>query len=150
KLGIVEAHLSFHPVTTFGRGKTGKASITIHKDRFGHLPRGKCAELELTSDAASGRLTWKIRFTEGEPDPFGEFRPTCLMERVSKYLESCTEPVSRNAVLNDVPGKDAGKRQAIDCLIREGHVEAEPGPRNSQLLRSVRPYREEFDAESSA
>lgn len=147
KLGVADVHLSFKTIAPFGRGKTGRAAITVHKDRHGHLPRGTCAELELRSDPDE-RVTWDLRFTEGASDPLGTFRPTCLMERVSRYLESCTDLVSRNTVLSDVAGKDSGKRQAIDCLIREGFVESEPGSRNAQLLRSAKPYREAFEDQS--
>jgi hypothetical protein len=135
-------HLSLQTFCPFGRGKTGKASITVHKDRHGHLPRGKCAEVELASDADTGSVTWQIRFTDGPSNPMGAFRPTVLMERVSIYLETCTAPVSRNTVLGDVHGKDTAVRQAMDRLIEEGHVAPESGPRNAQLLRSIRPFRE--------
>jgi hypothetical protein len=66
------------------------------------------------------------------------------MERVSIYLELCTDPpVSRNTVLSAVNGKEAGVRQAMDVLIHEGYVTAERGPRNAQLLRSIKTYRDE-------
>jgi len=143
KLGVADVHLSFQTFAPFGRGKTGKASITVLKDRLGHLPRGKCAELVLVSSPESERITWEIRWTEGESDPMGGFRPTFLMERVSVHLEHCADLVSRNTVLDAVKGKDAAVRQAMDVLIHEGYVEAERGPRNAQLLRSHKPYRDE-------
>jgi hypothetical protein len=37
------------------------AKVMTQKDRPGHLPRPKAAELELTSDPVSGLITWEIR-----------------------------------------------------------------------------------------
>jgi hypothetical protein len=67
------------------------------------------------------------------------------MKRCSRYLEACTEPVSRNTVENSVRGKRDAVRDGLDRLIEEGYVEATPGPRNAQLLRSARPFREASD-----
>ena len=148
KLGISEVHVSLQTIAPFGRGKTGRASITVHKDRHGHLARGKCAELELRSDAEE-RVTWNVRFIESAIKA-DEWKPTGQMERISMYLERCADPVSKNTVLDAIRGKTDYTREAIDWLIRDGYVEVVPGPRNSQLLRSLRPYREDLDGSGTA
>jgi hypothetical protein len=69
------------------------------------------------------------------------FRPTVLMERVSRALED--DPgLSRRALRTAVSGKTEGKDLALELLIAEGFVEAK---RDGQAVRhhSVRPFRED-------
>jgi hypothetical protein len=138
-------HLSFEAVRPFGRGKSGLAKITTHKDRPGHLPRPKAAELELTSDPETGAISWEIRVAE-HGDPEQSFRPTNLMEKVSRYVEICDGDLpSRNNVEENVPGRRDYVRLAIDTLVREEFLGEKPGPRNARLLHSAMPYREAGD-----
>jgi hypothetical protein len=72
-----------------------------------------------------------------------EWKPTILMERASRYVEACADSPSKNQAIQAIHGKSTDhKRQAIDLLIRDGYFKVEPGPRNAQLLVSVKPYRE--------
>jgi len=51
----------------------------------------------------------------------GSFRPTTLMERVSRYLELFSgEGHSRKDIETNVSGKTDYIRQAIDVLVSEG------------------------------
>jgi hypothetical protein len=146
KLGVVDVHLGFEVVRPFGRGKTGAVKITVHKDRPGHLPRPKAADLELRSDPDTGRITWTWQHADHDQRDT-PFRPTVLMERVSRYLEDLTEPASRNTVEKSVKGSATdAKRLAVQTLIDDGYVKAEPGLRGAQLLSSVRAYRQELEA----
>jgi hypothetical protein len=147
KVGAVDVHLGLEIVAPFARGKHGKAKIVVHKDRPGHLPRPKCAELDLVSDPATGRITWALRpsVETGEV----AFRPTVLMERVSRFVEGQSEPPSRNAVQACVKGRAETVRLAIDTLLAERFLTQEPGPRKAQLLRSVTPFREADDTTST-
>ena len=72
----------------------------------------------------------------------GDFRPTGLMEKVSRYLELRDEPQSRNEIEKDVKGKGTYVRIAIDRLVKEGYAEAFDGPRGAQLVRLKRAFRE--------
>jgi hypothetical protein len=148
KIGACDVHLGLEMLQPFGRGRTGRAKIVTHKDRPGYLPRPKAGELELVSDEESELITWQIRLAEREQSP-EPFRPTCLMKRVSEYLEAQAEPVSRNVVEQNIKGKAAGKRLAMDILIADGYLEQSPGPFGAHLLRSVRPYRESDELSSS-
>lgn len=140
KVGIADVHLRFETLQPFGRGKTGKAKITTQKDRPGYLPRPTCAEVELTSDPATGGITYRLEHAaHAESEPW---RPTGLMEKVSLHLEALAEPASRNAILDAVRGKQEWVRTAIDELVRGGYATEEPGPRNARLVRSERPFRE--------
>lgn len=144
KVGVTDVHLGIEAVQTFGRGRTGKAKIVVHKDRLGWLPRPKCAELELVSDPVTHRITYALTLAENEPEA-STFRPTHLMERVSIYLEGLAAPTSRNEVETAVKGKREYVRLALDVLRIEGYIGEEDGPRGARLVRSLRPFREAED-----
>ena len=148
KIGVAEVHLTVEVKAPFGRGRTGEARLVTKKDRRGWLARPTAAELTLRSDTTTGRVTWQLdtRDRDTQPPPF---RPTHLMQRVSSYLETRTEPVSRTTILADVQGKAQALRIAIDTLISEGHAHATEGPRNASLLTSTKPYREANDTTPS-
>lgn len=77
KIGAAEVALGFETVTPSARGRTGLARIITHKDRLGHLPRPRAAELELRSDPDTGAVSWTLRAAQ---DATGDtFRPTNLM-----------------------------------------------------------------------
>jgi len=142
KIGACDVHLGFEAVKPFGRGRSGLARIVVHKDRPGYLARPKCAELALTSDPETGCVTWTL--TPSEPAPADErpFRPTFLMERVSRHVEHAGEVQGRNALQRAVKGNAGALRQAIELLVAEKHLAESEGPRNAKPLTSLRPYRE--------
>jgi hypothetical protein len=82
------------------RGTSGKYQITTHKDRGGFHKRGKLATFELTSDPETHHFTWAF-VAAPVADEEHPFRPTGLMERVSRFLERQPEPVSRKEVEED-------------------------------------------------
>jgi hypothetical protein len=78
-------------------------------------------------------------------DETGDFRPTNLMERVSRCLEIRGEPASRNQIEDEVEGRAKFIRVAIDRLILEGFASEWDGPRNARLVQLERPFRETDD-----
>ena len=145
KLGGADVHLGFEIVRPFGRGKSGLAKIKTHKDRPGYLPRPVAAELELTSDESDGRVSWEIKMSEAGDSRDG-FRPTVLMERVSRYVAAhVDERPSRNQIEGSVNGKTDAKRLAIDCLVNEGFLTEEAGERGARLLHHVRLFTQAED-----
>jgi hypothetical protein len=150
KVGGADVHLGLEIVEPFGRGRTGKAKLLTHKDRPGYLPRPKTGEFELVSDGETQLVTWRITLAEGDQGeaPVGGFRPTCLMERVSRYLEGQTDAKSRTEIRNAVSGNDAAILVAIDCLSDEGYAvldERTQGSRKFRYYASSRPFREARD-----
>jgi len=142
KTGGVDVHLGFEVVAPLVRGGIGLVRIVTHKDRHGWLPRPRAAELELRSDPKTHAIRWT--FKTAEPDEAEEtFRPTELMERVSRHLELRAEPLTRNDVQRDVVGKAKYLRLALDQLIAEGYVKETPSARNSRLVEYVRPFRKD-------
>jgi hypothetical protein len=72
------------------------------------------------------------------------FRPTVLMERVSRHLESAPDANLR-AVRTAIGSKAEYVDLALARLVEEGFVTTAPGPRNATLHRSVKPYRDDSD-----
>ena len=145
KVGGADVHLGFEPVTPLTRGGSGLVKISTHKDRLGHLPRPKAAELALNSDPETGRISWQLRAASREQP----WRPTVLMDKVSRYTEERNGDLpSRNQVEAGVGGNREYVRQAIDLLLAEGFLREEPGARNARLLVSVKPFRKPEDDES--
>jgi hypothetical protein len=146
--GIDGASFGFELIQTFGRGRTGMVKIVLHKDRPGAL-RGKTAGktvaiLRLTSHEKDGHIDYELL-----PPPQGEatgaqdgkdWKPTALMERISRVLERATEPMSQRAVEAAVIGKVDYKRHALTALIVDGYVERSAGPGRAFLHKSIRAY----------
>lgn len=148
KVGGADVHLGFTVITPIRRGTQGRYQITTHKDRGGCLKRGKLATFELSSDPDSHLISWTL-VAAPETDEEHPFRPTHLMEKVSRYLELVADPpVSRNQIEKDVSGKGEYIRQALDFLILDGFVEEEKGPNRTRLVASIEPYREAFAGSS--
>jgi hypothetical protein len=141
KVGACDVHLGFEAIQAFGRGRSGRAKIVVHKDRPGYLPRPKCAELALTSDPETGLVTWALTPSEQAADDDRPFRPPYLMEKVSHHVEKVGEVKSRRALLEAVTGNSRAVRQAIEILVEEGYLAEGEGPRKSKPLRSLKPYR---------
>ena len=149
KLGVVAVVLGLEVITPFGRGRTGQIKVLAFKDRPGFHVRPKAAEVTFTSDPATGRITWRVAVTDGDAaqEEAAPWRPTFLMERVSRYVEAAAKPVSITSVVENVQGNDPAKRAGIEVLLAEGYFAQEEGPRNARLLHSLRPYREIEDGE---
>jgi hypothetical protein len=140
KVGSADVHIGFEAVTPLTRGGLGLYKLRTHKDRGGWIPRPLAAELELRSDPVTHAISWTFK-PPAETDETDGFRPTVLMERVSRYLELQSEPVSRTVTEEGVIGKVAYVRAAIDCLVREGFASETSGARGARLIASVRPFR---------
>jgi hypothetical protein len=142
KLNIVSgAGYTLENRQPFGIGVTGRSTLKIAKDRPGQLRRNAIdkwyGDLVLPSNAdGSAEVSIESpqeRLAEREAGP--AFRPTNLMEKISRYLEG--EPAdSQNQILNDVPGKRDGKIAALKILKEEGYVTT------AKPYESLKPYRE--------
>lgn len=135
----------------FGIGRTGTSTITVAKDRPGHV-RGyalggeKVATMEVAS-LEGGDVLLHLQ----APEDHGELRvrPTSLMEKVSDAigaLNAAGIKPTRNGVLADVAGKKKFVAEALRLLIAEGHVATEPGPNRSHLHVLTTPYRATVEA----
>jgi len=125
-----------------GRGVEGRLKLTTSKDRHGnHRPGTKAAEFVL--DARTTPARWRIEPTDtpGEGMPF---RPTVLMERVSRWLEEHQAPASKRAIADGVKGNHDARAKAIDRLVEEGYVRRWIEGQ-VHLHEHIRPYRETLE-----
>jgi AAA domain len=139
KLAGVDVAYLLETVEPFGRGREGLVRITEWKDRPGFIRRHAVdrwvGNLRLASDHAPG-VTCAVE----APAEKGVFRPTALMEKVSRLLEE--QPgLSRRAVRTGVKGKNDYVDLALELLVANEFVAVE---RDGQARRHrvVRPYRE--------
>jgi hypothetical protein len=140
------AMLAFELIQPFGRGRTGVIKILVFKDRPGAL-RGQAigkeiARLQLTANAEGDHITYTLDAPAGDQVGASGFRPTVLMERISRFLEDISDPLSGYAILGAVPGKREGKLIALKVLTAEGCVSCQPGPRGGLLYKSQKAFRE--------
>jgi hypothetical protein len=145
KAGGTDVHLGFTVLSPIKRGSSGKYQITTHKDRGGFHKRGKLATFELTSDPETHHFTWAFMAT-AQTDDEHPFRPTHIMEKVSRFLELQPDVVSRSTIEKAGLGKTDYVRLALDLLHSEGFIEQAPfvvgKARNVELVRA---YREDSD-----
>jgi hypothetical protein len=145
KVGATDVHLGFSVIHAVKRGAHGRYQVTTHKDRGGFHKRGKLATFELRSDPDSHAFEWEF-VSAPEVDEEHPFRPTGIMEKVSRFLEIQTEAVSRATIESAKLGKGEYVRAALDILEDEGHLTQTPFERGKpRWVELVRAYREDFD-----
>lgn len=139
-----------------GRGMVGVLKLRVGKDRPGNVrPHcGSYRRTDRTQLAATVTIDSSnpddIVFSieppnEGPDDAVSDFRPTTLMERVSRALEAANEPLSTAAIRAAVTGKNSAIDKAIAVLVADGLVTTSPGPRNATVHKLVHPYRADDD-----
>jgi hypothetical protein len=130
-------------VRPFSRDTPGMVKLVCGKDRLGTYRRGQTvAEVAVTP-------TWEgetvgIALVAPSETEGGKFRPTHLMERVSRHLEVVGGALSRNAVRDQVPGNDKAVVAALAALVEEGFVVVTKQGQ-AHLHHSVKPYREDME-----
>lgn len=143
------------PEQVLAPGKVGVLHVRVAKDRPGDVR----ANSGLWRATDRTQLTAVITFDATEPTtirtvidppdlrPLDErepFRPSGLMEKVSRYLED-TGDASMNALETAIGGKRDYLRAAVDALESEGYVRRFVGNRNARMVQLVADYRESLD-----
>lgn len=145
KRAVDGSYLSVEAVTPPAPGHLGRVRLTIEKDRNGALRErspGKAAG-DFVLDSRGHTVAWSVEATP--MTDAGKVKPTYLMEQISRVLEAADEPMSLTQLEEAVKGKAVYIREAAGLLVTERYIKAEPGPRNSTLHSSTRPYRQEAD-----
>lgn len=143
KLAGVDVAYAVKALEPLGRGRTGSSRITVMKDRPGHIRQysdesAHVARFQLTE--AAGVVSAKLALLDTQADA-AAFRPTVLMERVSRALEE-HPGLSVTAIRQTVKGKrNEYKDTALELLIADGHVNVK---QEGRALRHyvVTPYRD--------
>ena len=111
----------------------GHVRLVCAKDRHGtHQRDHMVAEVHIRNTDSGVRLVLAA--------PETTFRPTVLMERVSRFLEE-TPTASTRAILAGVSGKDRALRQALDVLLQEDYIDMTSTGRGGQQWSSREPFR---------
>lgn len=138
-------------VKPFGRGESGKLRLTVDKDRAGYVrgasANAKQAGTAILTSLPDGSVTVVVEAPEtvvaaaaGEP-----FRPTHLMEKVSRFLQLIPDGATGRAIRKEVSGNVKAVLTATERLAEEGYISCQSGPRNAVIYRHVRPYTELAD-----
>lgn len=146
-----------------GRGLRGVIAMRVAKDRPGAI-RPHCGKFRASDRTQEAARVIVDSTTEGTilitVEPYADaggagdegkassFRPTSLMDKVSLFLQTTTEPQSESKILSAVKGKEAAVKAAVDVLVDEGYVERTIGPRKAKLHSSIRPYDQVLDPRS--
>ena len=147
KLAGIAVAYTTEVIKPLSRTNEGLVKLKIEKDRHGHVrghaEGGQIALARITPEDNGRRVTVSLEPPEVNTGDDGEFRPSVLMEKVSRFIEN--EPgATSNAIKAGVPGKTDYKDQALRILVREGYIE--PRKRGQAHLHySVRPYSEDDD-----
>lgn len=139
----------------FTRTGGGTARLMVNKDRHGGVrdhcapPRpGKDNDEQLAGtfvfDANADGPTWLVAPPQRDTSGTDEgFRPTVLMERASRVIESHPGEFTRNKAAEQTGGKKETTLRAIDVLESEGHVTKSQD--RYPVYASARPYRQAED-----
>jgi hypothetical protein len=133
-----------------GKGLRGTLVLRVAKDRPGSVrgASGPMRKSDRTQEAArfvldstGDTLAAEVHPWRDTSAPGAAFRPTHLMEKVSRLLE-VSPGASKNAVEDGVTGKRDVVRLALQALVDDGFVNAK---RDGSALRhySVRAFRED-------
>jgi KaiC/GvpD/RAD55 family RecA-like ATPase len=140
KLAGVDCAYSVRVLEPFGRGRNGTVQITVTKDRPGHVRGaavdGRVADVRLTSEPDGAVNITVHAATEGSP---ATFRPTVLMERVSRAVEE-DSGLSKRAIREAVRGRAKHVDLARELLTAEGYITARQDGQ-ADRYESLRPYR---------
>lgn len=142
KLAGCSVHIGMKPVTgqPFGRGVTGRAALTVHKDRSGHLgPQGSTLG-DFVLNSETGHMTVAYVEASQSENADGDFRPTEIMKRVSAALQESPAGLSMSALEREVKGKAATIREATQALLDDRYVTREPNRNGGFTYRSDTPY----------
>jgi len=144
KRAAIDGHaLRVDLLEPFSRDKGGRLKLTSAKDRHGTFSRGQVVG-EMTFAVTPNGLDSQLVSPVGRDSTGSVFRPTALMERISRWLEDHHGAWSQNEVEKNVSGKGAAKRTALQLLVDEDYVTQEPAARGYNY-RFARPYREAND-----
>lgn len=140
---------SYETTTTksFSRQRAGEIRLKIAKDRPGHIgPVGHTAALITLTPGDDGTVELAARAGTTSTDEEGRFRPTHLMEKISRHLEGLGPNVelSKRQITDAVTGKNDYLRAAIDRLTEDGNLgtATREGRGGGTVYRLLAPYRE--------
>ncbi len=132
-------HLGFKPLEILRQGGIGRSLLSVHKDRPGYLTRPALGRLVI--DSTTNPYTFTLE-PDKSHDVEGAFRPTVLMEKISRQLERETEPLTTKQIEDIKLGKAEYVRKALEQLVQDAYLTRQEGARGARLYTTIRPFRE--------
>lgn len=144
KLGAVDgASYQVKVTSSFSRSKAGTMKLVVAKDRPGGVGAiGDVAAIATIDPKADGaRVVVTLDPNTAELHRSDEWKPTVLMEKASRALETSTVPLTARTLRTLVHGKPNLVEQAIARLLAEGWIAEGTG--KPKRLVVVKPYRQD-------
>jgi hypothetical protein len=132
----VDVTYMLEPVEPFGRGLDGMSRLSVTKDRPGHVRQH--AEGDYIAEMRVLSRPDHVRIQLDPPSEREPFRPTVLMERISRAIEE-SPGLNKNGV-RGLRGNNDAKETALRLLVEEKFVHVEQDGQ-ARKHYSVRPYR---------
>lgn len=146
KQGLVHVHIQLEAKEKPSREQAGRITLRATKDRPAWHKRGHggyVGELSIVPNGVGVTYALTLGRDSGGG---GGFRPTALMERVSRFLEIAGKPQNQAQVLREVAGRNEHLRTAIQCLAEDGFVRVDPGPHGANMMSVEQVYRDGVNA----
>lgn len=143
RAGMTGAAYDIRTVRRFARGEDGELKIVCAKDRQGFWAKGKAVAHAIVTSAPSGAIRIDFVSPTESVNEEGDFRPTGLMEKVSRYLELEPDGASTRQIRKDVAGRNEYLDKAIKALVTEGYIDP-----NSH--RVITPFRDTAGMDEAA
>ncbi|MBW3090413.1 bifunctional DNA primase/polymerase [Bifidobacterium sp. 82T25] len=155
-----------------GKGLRGLIVISSGKDRISEIEE-HCA-VTWSNNGSHLREAARINVDNTNPDRMrvtierpnmmpheepsakrDDFRPTGLMEKISKILEVANEEPNQKELFQALKSDGSSARtavmsNAVGLLLAEGFISNRSGRNNRSIFKSVRPYRQIDDPKSDA
>lgn len=154
KLGVIDGvSYALKLTRAYSKETAGEVRLIVVKDRHGFVaPRGTAvARITIEPHDGGRQVDLTVHHHHEATDDAGQFLPTALMDRISRFLEARPgEELSGRRILDAVKGKTDYKRAALDRLVELGHISESPGPRGATLYSILDPYREPVETDTEA
>ncbi len=132
-------------VKPFDRTTTGYSKLVCAKDRHGNYHQSQTVALLHVAPGEDGvRLELRAPAETGASG-VGTWKPTAIMENISRTLEDAGEALSFRGIDERVSGKADHKRAALRALAEAGHIVVTDGARNAKLHTFVTRYTQRDD-----
>jgi len=107
------------------KGRSGVLKLTVAKDRLGNRAKGTTAAMvDIGSEADAVTIRCHLSDAQAAAMAGERFRPTVLMERLSRHLEE-NPGISKRQLLAEVRGKRDALETALEALVEEGWMKVE-------------------------
>jgi hypothetical protein len=145
KMAGVDVAYRLDVVEPFGRGLDGRSRLIVTKDRPGFI-RAFAERRKWAADVVLRSSDGDVELALCAPSERGAFRPTYLMEQISKAVEK-SPGMTKNGI-RGLPGNNSAKDLGLELLVVEQYLRVETKGQ-AHHHHSVRPYREAEDEGAS-